>query len=461
MLLSLALFFACNGSDKDSQPVDSDPPDSTPPADDSGPTSDDSGPDDTDDTDPPAEQPNLLVISIDTLRRDAVGRYGGYETPHLDALLTRGLVLDDHRSCSNWTFPAMICGLAGSGPVELEFAPVATPTESPEDLPDTLSLLGDLLRDKGYTSQGVVTSPFLSPDFNAQRWDQAIFNIDFTGEEITALLLEQAERLQGEDGPWALHGHYMDPHAPFDPPESYIDLTGTDAVPWDLSTEVGMEGLRESWDGLTEDEKQNALEIIDRLYSADVRYLDDQLGALVAGLEKLGALDNTYVLVFSDHGEQFMEHGGVTHGQDLYAEEARAVAGLSGPGIDVGTTDAKTTHADLVPTLYKLLGWETDLQFTGYPIDEISDDRARTALHLFANGTEQTIDVGDYRLLYRWTGELELYDVAADPNEEHDLADDPKLQDQKAAMWDRLAPQVQALARLYTTATPVWPVPVD
>ncbi|MCP4810854.1 MAG: sulfatase-like hydrolase/transferase, partial [Proteobacteria bacterium] len=232
------------------------------------------------------------------------------ETPNLDALLTRGLVLDDHRSCSNWTFPSMICGLAGSGPIELEFAPVATPTESPADLPDSLSMMGDLLRDKGYASQGIITSPFLSPDFNGQRWDQAIFNIDFTGEEIVTLMLEQAERLEATGGHWALHGHFMDPHAPFAPPEEYIDLSGLDEVAWDLSTEVGMEGMREGWDELTEDERQNALETIDRLYSADVRYLDDQLGILMAGLEKLGVLDDAYVLVFSDHGEQFMEHGG-------------------------------------------------------------------------------------------------------------------------------------------------------
>ncbi|MCP4804737.1 MAG: hypothetical protein GY884_05240, partial [Proteobacteria bacterium] len=100
-------------------------------------------------------------------------------------------------------------------------------------------------------------------------------------------------------------------------------------------------------------------------------------------------------------------------------------------------------------------------QFRGQPVDQISDERSRTSLHLFANGSEQTLDLGDYRLLYRWTGELELYDVTTDPNETTDLADDPKLHDQKVAMWEKLAPQVQALARLYTTATPVWPNLVD
>ncbi len=454
MLLSLLIAACTSGTDEDSQG----PADSETDVTETGGTETSSPHTGGEDSEAPvSDDPDLVVISIDTLRRDAVGRHGGYDTPNLDALLASGLSFDNHRSCSNWTFPSMLCGLTGSGLLELEFVPVATPTESPVPVPDGITMLGDFARARGYRSAAVNTSPFLTDEFNGQRWDSSIYNIDFTGEQLAAAAMAQAELLMAEPGPWALHAHFMDPHSPFDPPDGYLDLSGTDAVPWNLATEVGLEAMRADWDTLSDDEQQNALEIIDRRYEGDVRYFDDQLGVFLADLEALGALDDAVILVFSDHGEQFMEHGGVTHGQDLYDEEAGAIAALVGAPFGASSSTAPTTHADLLPTLFTGLSWDLPASFTGSDVALIDEDRSRTAIHLFSNGTEQTLDLGSLRLLYRWSGELELYDLSSDPQEQNDLAAEPEWLEQRNTMWERLAPQVQALAELYTTVTPIWP----
>ena len=95
---------------------------------------------------------NLVIIGVDTLRRDYVGRYGG-ASPHLDALLAGGVALDDHRSCSNWTFSALLCAMSGRSQLEMGYAPWKLGLAPP-----WIPLLPDALAEAGFRSALVSAS---------------------------------------------------------------------------------------------------------------------------------------------------------------------------------------------------------------------------------------------------------------------------------------------------------------
>ena len=123
----------------------------------------------------PESAPNVLLISIDTLRRDALGRYGGAETPFLDGLLAGGVPLDDHRSCSNWTLDAMTCVLSGRYAWDLDYAPSAgTALNEGRDvggLPEGVELLADHLRAAGFDT-ALATPPTLRTQWRPRRQRQ-------------------------------------------------------------------------------------------------------------------------------------------------------------------------------------------------------------------------------------------------------------------------------------------------
>ena len=224
----LLFLLACNGDKQDSTA-------DTQPADDTQVTVDDSGdtqpPDDTGPA-PSACEPagsgtsalsvttapkNLLFISIDTVRRDRVGRYsGGTQTPFLDELMDEGVVLDDHQSCSNWTYPSMLCLLSGQNTLDLGFEPTVY-YGAPDLFPSGKELLADWLGAAGYQTAMVSASPYLMQTYGTvEGFDTAIGNTVWKAEEAVTQALDVATGFS-TDAPYYLHLHLLDPHASFSP----------------------------------------------------------------------------------------------------------------------------------------------------------------------------------------------------------------------------------------------------
>jgi arylsulfatase A-like enzyme len=374
---------------------------------------------------------NLLVLSVDTLRRDKVGRYsGGTQTPFLDSVLDESVALDDHRSCSNWTYASLLCALTGQTTVDLGFEPVgnrqganmADGTAPPDDLKG----LAHWLVDAGFVTSLVTTSRFLSDDQPPGGAFQTVAHEDdAVGERVTALGLEAVAPLMAQDAPWYLHVHYRDPHFPYTAPLEFEEgLAELEGSGYSLTTQAGVNALEADWDILTPEAQDLALAWLNGLQDAEIRYYDQQLQVLWDALEEQGALEDTLVVLFSDHGEQFFEHGEFMHYKALFSEESAALGAFWARSLVPLDYAGPTVHTDLVPGVLDLLGVPIPDSVTGQVPGTRRSDRPR---HAFfgppgtRGGPTNTVDLDGYRLHYDWSGRRRLYDLGTDPSEQVDL----------------------------------------
>ena len=455
----------------DTGSTDTGPSDTAPAGRDSAPRHDspaDSPAADSADTAPPPgplvfEGPppsNLIFVSIDTLRRASIGHYGGgADSPFLDGLLAESVALQDHRSCSNWTYNSMICALTGQYATEAGVVPEVVSTATP--LGEDAGTLGRWLKEAGFITALANSNHFLTEELGwGPGYDLLVTHEDEPAEVLTAAGLALADELAAAAEPgqrWYLHVHYIDPHAEWAPPEAYLE--GYDAlapIPWDLGDSASMQDIRDSWSSLDEHTQALVLEHVAFVYAAEVRYVDDQIRALFEGLTARGMLDDALVVLLSDHGEQFYEHGYLGHARGLHDEESAAIAGLWMPGrLAPSRFQGPTSHIDVAPTALHLLGVEADRPLMGLPVGEASPRRMRFGQMVRLSNTLQSIEQSGRRLIYTWEGELSYYDLASDPGEQDDLfvQGDPEIR----ALWRRLRPRVERLDLLYLEVSPTWP----
>jgi len=406
---------------------------------------------------------NLLMISWDTTRRDYLQRYGGGpEMDTVEALFAGGVALDDHRSCSNWTWASVVCAMTGASDVEQGYIPTSH-EDYLGDAPDDLLWGSEVLRDGGYQTALVTTNSWFSADVNmSQGFEHEAYDWGGKADWATAAALGFFEdAVLDPAAPWYLHVHYMDPHIAYKPPEGYRDEV--DALPaladYDLEAKPGYWDLAEAWEGLDADTRALAWSHLDARYRGELAYTDDQLALLLDGLGALGALDDTLIVFWTDHGEQLLEHGGVGHANTLFEEENRALAAFNAPGLAPLGWSGPTTHQDLWPTTLAALGHAAPEGWTGLPLGAREPGSHRFALRHdgAADRVLQFVERGGSKLIYQWTGEKSLYRLGDDPGElinRYDPDDSEVIE-----LWSLLLAQVEAVAAVHPEQVPEEPGP--
>jgi arylsulfatase A-like enzyme len=397
---------------------------------------------------------NLLFLSIDTLRRDVMRRYQhlGDLTPFLDGIAATGVALDDHTQCSNWTFHSTTCTLLGRSNIENGFVPRLA-KNARESVPPGTQLLAGYLADAGYHSILVSPNGWLS-----QEWGNAQGYTEFAvppGTGTQAVYAEGVGRLekaidQGADR-WFMHLHVLEPHAGYNPPDEYIP-DGLPPVPADLTIKDDHYDLRDDYAALDPVTQQNVAIHLRGLYDGEVRWLDDQLRGVFEDLGTRGLLADTLVVIWTDHGEAFWEHGRNTHAYDLYREENDAIALFWAPNIEADAWTGPTTATDIVPTVLQLFDVPIPDEVTGTPLGEAAEDRARFAFSVARHGAVQSVIKDNWKMVFRWSGRAELYDLDADPDEQTDLyaPDHPMVPE----LWALLRPVSETAEPL----VPEWPL---
>ncbi len=392
---------------------------------------------------------NLVMVSIDTLRRDHVGRYdpsGPSTTPFLDSLMRDGFVLDDHTTCSSWTYHGISCTLLGADPSHLGVVPKLEPATSRVPWPDDLGdvFLATRLQRAGFHTVLSTANGFLAPtwgtaggydDFSGQAFDPAATVFEGGLSSLLAAIDSgTAER-------WFLHVHLLEPHAPYLMHDGYTpDLSDLDAVAYDLDQKGGHYDATGEWPTLGAAEQANLEETLRRRYRGEVGYLDSLLQSFFSDLGRQGLLDDTLVVIWSDHGEAFWEFGHQSHGYTLHRPENDGILMFWAPNIVAGAWDGPTTAVDLVPTLLGLFDLPVPDYVTGTPVGLAPEDRPRFAASIARAGAIQSVRQGHLKLHYRWSGAVGFFDLDADPWEE-EAAWDP-TDPAQVALWDLLAPEV-------------------
>lgn len=418
---------------------------------------------------------NLLMVSIDTLRRDRLARYGGAGTmPFIDALAADGVALDDHAGCSNWTFHATTCVLRGSDPLEWGFVPYLLDEGGiREDVPPGTDFLATWLGAAGFTSVLVTTNALLSLDHgNGVGYDLVEEAPGLGTTPASAAAAEALGRLE-EIAPtasrWFLHLHLMEPHRPYDPPPEYLaGLEDLPPVPYDLTTFDGHDqAVWDSLNGMSAEDRAVLEQHMRLRYDGEAAWLDAQLGAWFAELGAGGWLDDALVVVWSDHGEQLWEHGYEAHAFTLFGEENDAILLFSAPGLAPAAWTRPTWQGDLAPTLLDLYRQPVPEVVTGLPLGRAPDDRPRFAFTRGKVGAFQSVRTGSDHLHFGWQDPaavepwmapsqgVRYHDRASDPAEAVDRYDpaDPRV----LAAWELLLPRIEAAAVLLPDEPLHWP----
>jgi len=433
-----------------------------------------------------AGRPNILLISIDTLRADHLSSYGytGSSTPNIDALAADGIRYAHASTTAAFTVPAhasMMTGLFPSthGATYQHEDPAAFAIRG---MNSSYPTMAEILSERGYDTAAFVSCSLTGHAFGFARgfdlFDDRIDRLGsarelvysrtmafrilssagvFTRDDLDAErradevtpLAQTWLRAHGDDRPFFLFVHYYDPHAPYAPPPPYDRRADGSTIKPVYQGKLLLQG------GYTL--TPAALDDTLTLYDGEIRYVDHYLGDLLRTLEETGEIDHTLIILVGDHGESFGEHDHWAHTRVLYEDVASVPFIMRLPGRRAaGTvvTDVIAQPTDILPTALSVAGLKTEARFEGRDLTawlEPRTERAAAALSpqaprapggprvAFAEqprsddsvrryGNRWDRDLATARTL-RWkyihasNGVEELYDLLDDAGETENLAD--------------------------------------
>jgi arylsulfatase A-like enzyme len=382
------------------------------------------------------ERPNVLVILIDTLRRDALGSYGGGPSPNLDSLAAGGVRFDRAWATGSWTHPSTASLLTGWLPSAhgLGYGPPGTTR-----LAAAAPMIAEDFRAAGWNTAAASNNKIVSVEDGFGRgfaaFDERAFVADqFHGaERMTRAAIEWLDT--NPDGPFFLYLHYFDPHDRYQAPRPFTRRhigRALEEKVRDTSVRAGrpnpfIETMNPDARDLTPDE----VRYLKGLYRGEVSYVDHWIGRLLGHLEESGRLDDTIVLVTSDHGEEFLEHEGLKHAHTLYDELVAVPLLLRLPGDrHAGAVRAEPVSlVDLPATLRAVAGLPARDGDRAWAVDGPPSPRVVVAENWWdeagpRHGLQQSLVRWPHKLVRYGDGTTELFDLDRDPAEQRPLDDD-------------------------------------
>jgi arylsulfatase A-like enzyme len=366
----------------------------------------------------------VVLISIDTLRRDHLSLYGYRRrtTPGLDHLAADSVVFDDAISTSSWTLPAHASLLTSLQPSV--HGGVAVDLR----IRDGLLTLAEFLQRRGFYTQAIVTQIYLSEKFGLRKGFDAMH---WMQEAKARVVTDRAIRfLQSKhDDDFLLFLHYFDPHFNYEPPPPYDRFFDPDYS----GPAVGTYSI---FSGETADSiDRRDLEHIVALYDGEILYTDFQIQRLFQEMKRLGIYDNALIIVTSDHGEEFLEHGFWGHSEKLYEELIRVPLLMKLPGGEArgSRLTRQVSLLDVAPTIVDVLGLSVPGSFQGESLLSPADDENSPAWsEVGTNARSYSVHKVSLRRGARGRKfifedkpsddlSIEVYDLARDPAEAKNL----------------------------------------
>ena len=440
-------------------------------------------------------RPNLLFIIADQLRPDFLGCYGAdfAKTPHIDALAAQGVRYTNAYSTSPICVPARASLLTGMNSMRNGVLD-NTVWLRPDLAACGVRTWPELLNGVGYYTAGIGKMHFYPWDSNHglqyrviaedKRWIHirddyyhflrahgerkyhgkehegyldnkgAIINrlpwelsVDhFVGAEAVRFL-----ETYGSDGPFAAMVSFPGPHCPYDPNEEYLDQVdpaqmppAIPAVPGDADKLIAnnIHGNAQSWNGVdysdfTDEHKRK----IRAHYVASTQQIDDEVGRIMATLEEKGLLENTVIIFASDHGDYLGDHGFIGKGT-YYEGSIHVPLIVRAPDIQADVHEGLVELTDVTATLLAYAEATAPQPQDARPLPALGlTTEARTILFGFVSNGWMAYD-GRWKLCKYNTGEQHLFDHASDPDEQHNLIDDPAAFQELRRLDDALTREV-------------------
>jgi arylsulfatase A-like enzyme len=421
---------------------------------------------------PSAQQtPNILLLVLDTVRAWDIGWMGYWRptTPRLEEWVRRGVVFDRMLSTSPWTVPSHATMFTGFLPGEFTAGWTTR-------LDGTRTTIAEVLRERGYATggfvgnyryagsasgldrgfdryvdypanfeqvlrSGQVTARALAlPGVTARLGSRRLIHGGAYGEAVNRNFLDWVG--ESRDRPFFAFLNYFDAHAPYLPP-----------APWDSLFLRGQDRERTDryWQGIGELYgfpyfPQPYLEETKSAYNGSIAYLDFQIDSLLTVLAQRGLLDNTVVIITSDHGEHFGEHGLIQHGSSLYLQLLHVPFAILGRGVTGGARVADiATLRNLPATILDLAGGP-DPRIPGRSLMEyvrqpglVRGDSLYAVVEYHSllpkwppnqpvlRGTMRTVVLDSLQLIRNGDGIQEFYQLGRDPWQVQNLVGRPEF----------------------------------
>jgi arylsulfatase A-like enzyme len=391
--------------------------------------------------------PNVVIISLDTLRADRLGCYGrpGGLSPNIDRLASEGLVFANCLSQSSWTIPSFCSLFTGLLPAEHGAGWPLGKKVYTSLRPEVLTL-AERLSEAGYTCGGFQANSLMGPIYGvaqgyqlylkpqdlranwgppllAALWENLLRTYRHMGRKLRGSLVTRAARawLEGRQQPFFAWLNLMECHAAYRTDEGESFRLRPFKIHKKLMNERERARARHCYGG--------AVQKADRLVGQFVDWLD-------------AAHPNTILIVLADHGEELNDHGGrlrgwefaydrgYGHGHTLYQELLHVPLIICLPGQDArhALVESRVRLMDLYPTILGLLGLPEPKGLAAQSLlplleDEGSEGRPCLAESLLFGSQKRALVMGDLKCIeHEASGRCELYDLASDPGERHDLA---------------------------------------
>lgn len=379
---------------------------------------------------------NVILIVVDTLRADHLGCYG-YErntSPNIDRIAGDAIVFENAISQSAWTTPAhasMFTGLLPSGHGLIYYGNTGK-------LGGRLPTLAGILGENGYVTVGFSGGAFIGKNFGLDSGFDVYESRGRDFKENIETSIQWVRENKGNKFFLFLHGY--DVHGPYTPPAGYNifrEYNGT------INTSSCFIGER------TKPENKEYAEFMVAQYDGEIRYVDHLLGGFFKFLEDENLFDSTIVIVTSDHGEEFFEHGGCNHIHSVYEELIKVPLIIRTPNVGIRRIRTQVpASTGILPTVLDLIDVPNDLGDENnlmrfFREDNFSFKRiiSETGRNIHVNSTTnkreflRSIRTDKWKLIWRqetvYVGTLEfnktgfeLYDLENDPEELRNVVGD-------------------------------------
>jgi len=388
--------------------------------------------------------PNLVLVVIDTLRADRLGAQGGAESlsRNLDQLAEQGTSFEQAYAPASWTWPSTASILTG-------LSPAAHGVQDLNScyLAHELETLAERLQSAGFATAASSTNPLIAKEKNFDQGFDEFHTTEWKDSWDAFVKVDPWLRSRGEER-FFLYLQLTEPHSPYDPDPEKIGIWKPTDKPAGFQGRTFKDLRAQKNTGKPYDAKLLA-EIADYFshrYDGEVEVVDRAIEDLVARLREIGALDNTIIAITSDHGDEFLDHGLMGHGKQLYEESVHVPLIILGPGVNVGRHEQPVDIRHLGGTLLDLMGLSRGSYPDGPNLLDPEDLAGLESDPLICStrhgrwfdrdgtlrpdtGPVYSLRRGDLLLLWRPTweerGETEdwrLFDLEADPAQVDDLS---------------------------------------
>jgi arylsulfatase A-like enzyme len=426
-------------------------------------------------TDGSTSGPNVVLLSIDTLRADRLTSYGWHNdtAPFMaEAFEKEGTVFDACVASATSTPQAHMSMFTGLQPLEHGL------TTGMESLAPWIATVTEHVRAAGFDTGAVTENGWLGVrhgfgrGFDVYRENKSVDMMEPDGQVDVTFAAAKTWLARHADRRFFLFLHTFQVHDPYAPPPAYAGLFPNDA------------------EGAAIDDSSPEYVQASRRYDQEIRYVDDELRSLFDDMERLGIADDTVFIVTSDHGEAFFEHGFLLHSTYMHDEVTRVPLMMRGPGVPAGLrVGLPVGHVDIASTVAGLFGVEPPRESRGIYLNAVFDRGERLLEGRFYfteswgalvakpgrrfskfNGPAFGVRQGARKLARYKTDtgvwRSECYDLTVDPVEHQNLCADGALEPEDLALaldeYATVAEKRRGL--LMPTAAPApanEPVPLD